>query len=143
MGSPLITTKGNNSNISNMNQLLGKLSPTSSGAYLIKTDQINLPTDVNPLWADAENADVFEASLGIHNASCHGSWQRWWHSDSDDVQGLDDDGLSWHLREERFTCLSASSVIITCQTVHQVGISHSKSDQISHNLISLISGEGR
>lgn len=66
-------------------------------AHLVKADQINLPTDVDPLWADAENANVFEATLGIHNACCHGSWQCWWHSDSDDVEGFNDDALSWLL----------------------------------------------
>lgn len=62
--------------------------------YLVKADQIDLPTDVDPLWADAEYANVFEASLGIHNASGHGGWKCWWHSDRDYVQGLNDDGLS-------------------------------------------------
>lgn len=67
--------------------------------HLVKADQIDLPTDVDPLWADAEYADVFEASLSIHNASCHGGWKCWWHSDSDDVQRLYDDGLSWYLEK--------------------------------------------
>lgn len=75
-------------------------------SYFVKADQIDLPTDVDPLWADAEDANVFEASLCIHNASCHGSWQRWWHSDGYDVQRLNDDGFCWHLvqtkRKDKF-----------------------------------------
>lgn len=65
--------------------------------HLVKADEIYLSTDIDPLWANAENANVFEASLGVHNTSCHGGWQRWWHSDGDDVQGLNNDRLSWHL----------------------------------------------
>lgn len=74
--------------------------PTTS-THFVKANQVDLSADIDPLWADAENAKVFEASLGIHNASCHGGWQRWWHSDGDDVQGLYDDGLSWHLGRQK------------------------------------------
>lgn len=72
---------------------------TTDITYLVKADQIYLSTDIDPLWADAENANVFEASLGVHNASCHSGWQRWRHSDGDDVQRLNDDGFSWHLKQ--------------------------------------------
>lgn len=65
--------------------------------HLVKAHQIDLPTDIDPLWADAENACTFETPLGINNASCQGGWQRRWHGDSDDVQGFDDDGLNCHL----------------------------------------------
>lgn len=80
----------------------------TSNSHLVKADQIYLSTDVDPLWADAENADAFEASLGIHNAGGHRGWQRRWHSDGDDVQGLNDDGLSWHLGQaerEKVCCI--------------------------------------
>lgn len=60
-------------------------SPPTSGAHLVKADQIDLPTDVDPLRADAEDADVFEASLGVHDASRHGCRQRWRNGDGDDV----------------------------------------------------------
>lgn len=69
----------------------------TTSTHFVKADQIDLSADIDPLWADAENANLFEASLGVHNASCHSGWQCWWHSDGDDVQGLNDDGLSWHL----------------------------------------------
>lgn len=62
-----------------------KSNNTTSHTHLVKADQVDLPTDIDPLWADAENANVFEASLGVHNAGCHGSWQRRWHSDSNDI----------------------------------------------------------
>ncbi len=67
--------------------------------HLVEADQIYLSADIDPLWADAENANALEASLGVYNAGCHGGWQRRWHSDGDDVQGLNDDGFSWHLRQ--------------------------------------------
>lgn len=79
-----------------------------SHSHLVKADQIYLSADVDPLWADAENANAFEASLGIHNAGGHGSRQCRWHSDGDDVQGLNDDGLSWHLGQaerEKVCCI--------------------------------------
>lgn len=66
---------------------------TQLGAHLVKADQIDLPTNVNPLWADAKNANIFKASLGIHNTSRHGCGQRWGNCDGNDVQGLNDDGL--------------------------------------------------
>ena len=74
---------------------------TTASTHLVKADQIDLPANINPLWANAENANVFEASLGVHNTSCHGSWQRRWHSDGDDVQGLNDDGLCWNLGRQK------------------------------------------
>lgn len=66
---------------------------------LVKADQIELTADVDPLWTDAENAELFEASLGVHDAGCHGGWQRRRHSDGDDVQGLNDDSLCWDLEQ--------------------------------------------
>lgn len=74
---------------------------TTTSTHLVKADQIDLPADINPLWTDAENTNVFEASLGVHNTSRHGGWQRRWHSDGDDVQGLNDDGLSWNLGRQK------------------------------------------
>ncbi|TNN84079.1 hypothetical protein EYF80_005685 [Liparis tanakae] len=71
----------------------------TTSTRLVKADQIDLTADIDSLWTDAENTKAFEASLGIHNASSHGGWQRRWHSDCDDVQGLNDDGLSWHLEQ--------------------------------------------
>ncbi len=80
-------------------------SHTTTSTHLVKADQIDLSADIDPLWADAENAKVFEASLGVHNTGCHGGWQRRWHGDGDDVQGLNDDGLSWHLGQAKKGCL--------------------------------------
>lgn len=69
--------------------------------YLVEADEVELATDVDPLGADAEDADAFEAALGVHDARRHGSGQRGGHGDGDDVQGLDDDGLGWHLGPSR------------------------------------------
>lgn len=65
--------------------------------HLVEADQVELPTDVDPLGAYAEDANAFEPPLGVDDAGCHGGGQRRGHRDGDDVQGLDDDGLSWHL----------------------------------------------
>lgn len=70
-----------------------------SSTHLVKTDQIYLATDIDPLWADAENSNVFQPTLCIHNSGRHGSWQCRWHSDGDNVQRLNNDGFSWHLRQ--------------------------------------------
>lgn len=69
----------------------------SKKTYFIKANQINLSTDVDPLWADTENADLFKTPLGVYNPSCHGCWQRWWHRDGYDVQRLNDDGFHCRL----------------------------------------------
>lgn len=84
-------------------------------SYFVKADQIDLPTDVDPLWADAEDTNVFEASLCIHNASCHGSWQRWWHSDGYDVQRLNDDGFCWHLVQTKKKNSPVISLLLSYQ----------------------------
>lgn len=71
----------------------------SKETHFIKADQIDLPTDVDSLGADAENADEFKTSLGVHNSSRHGCGQSWWNCDGYDVQRLDDDGFCWCLDE--------------------------------------------
>lgn len=68
---------------------------------LVKTDKVYLSTYIDSLWADTEDPDAFEASLRIHNPSCHGGWQRWWHCDGDDIQRLNNDGFYWHLHGKR------------------------------------------
>lgn len=75
----------------------GQTDDQTINTHLVKTDQIYLSTDIDPLWADAENSNAFEATLRIHNTGCHGGWQCWWHSDGYNVQGLNNDGFSWHL----------------------------------------------
>lgn len=84
--------------------------------HLVKTDQIYLSTDIDPLWADAENSDVFQPTLRIHNSGCHGSWQCRWHSDGDNVQGLNNDGFSWHLRQADMKKRGTFSRFGTCTT---------------------------
>lgn len=42
--------------------------------YLVKADEVELATDVDPLWTDAEDAQFSEPSLGVHNACGHGCW---------------------------------------------------------------------
>lgn len=68
---------------------------------LVKADEVYLSTDIDSLWADAEDANAFEASLRIHNPGCHGSWQSWWHRDGDDVQRLYNDDFCCHLDGRR------------------------------------------
>ena len=74
-----------------------ELAVLSGGPYFVKADQVELSADVDPLWTDAEDADPFKAALGVDDACRQGSRQRRRHSDGDDVQGLDDDGLGRHL----------------------------------------------
>lgn len=68
---------------------------------LVKTDEVYLSTDIDPLWADTEDPNAFEATLRIHNPGCHGSWQCWWHRNGDDVQRLNNDGFCRHLDGQR------------------------------------------
>ena len=67
--------------------------------HLVEADQVDLPTDVDPLGADAEDADLLEAALGVHDARRHGGGQRRRHGDGDDVQRLQDNLLDGHLEE--------------------------------------------
>lgn len=66
---------------------------------LIKTHKIQLATNIYPLWADAEDANFFQPSLCINDASSHSSRECWRHRDSDNVKRLDDDGMSWNLQQ--------------------------------------------
>lgn len=52
---------------------------------------------IDPLRADAEDADPLQAPLGKHNPGRHGGWQGRRHSDGDDIQRLDDDGVGRNL----------------------------------------------
>lgn len=85
-----------------------------SKTYLIKADQIYLSTDVDPLWADAENSQVLEAPLCVHNPRCHSCWQCWWHRDGDNIQRLNNNGFSLHLRRaqgEQYFFVTSSFVL--------------------------------
>ncbi len=74
-----------------------------SHVYLVKAHQVQLPTDVDSLWADGENPDFLEAPLSIDDARCHGCRQRRGHRDSNDVQRLDYDFLYWFLQDTHHT----------------------------------------
>lgn len=76
---------------------------------LIKTHKIQLATNIYPLWADAEDANFFQPSLCINDASSHSSRECWRHRDSDNVKRLDDDGTSWNL-QERSESMSKNSL---------------------------------
>lgn len=67
------------------------------GFYLVKTHHVHLTAHVDPLRADAEDADPLQAALGEHDPGRHGGWQGRRHSDGDDVQRLDDDGIGRNL----------------------------------------------
>lgn len=77
---------------------------------LIKTNKIQLATNIYPLWADAEDANFFQPSLCINDASSHSSRECWRHCDSDNVKRLDDDGMSWNL-QERSELMSKNSLL--------------------------------
>lgn len=66
---------------------------------LIKTHKIQLATNIYPLWADAEDANFFQPSLCINDASSHSSRECWRHRDRDNVKRLNDDGASWNLQQ--------------------------------------------
>lgn len=69
-----------------------------SSTNLIKTHKIQLATNIYPLRADAEDANFFQPSLSINDASSHGSRECWRHRDSDNVKRLNDNGMSWDLQ---------------------------------------------
>lgn len=69
-----------------------------NSSNLIKTHKIQLATNIYSLWADAEDANFFQPSLCINDASSHGSRERWRHRDSDNVKRFYDDGMNWNLQ---------------------------------------------
>ena len=77
--------------------------PLTEATHLVEADQVDLPTDVDPLGADAEDADLLEAPLGVHDAGRHGGRQSRGHGDGDDVQRLQDDLLDGHLDKHTHT----------------------------------------
>lgn len=67
--------------------------------YLVETDQVKLTAHVDPLGADAEDADPLQAPLSVHDACRHGRRQGRGHGDGDDVQRFNDDGFSRNLHK--------------------------------------------
>lgn len=77
---------------------------------LIETNKIQLATNIYSLWADAEDANFFQPSLCINDASSHSSRECWRHRDSDNVKRLYDDGMSWNL-EQRSELMNKNSLL--------------------------------
>lgn len=53
---------------------------------LVKADALELATEVDALWTDAEDSFLLESTLRIDGADGHRSWQRGRHSDGHDVK---------------------------------------------------------
>lgn len=85
---------------------------TLSSTNLIKTHKIQLATNIYPLRADAEDANFFQPSLCINDASSHGSRECWRHRDGDNVKRFNDDGMSWNL-QQRSKLMNKNSVNIS------------------------------
>ena len=70
-------------------------------AHLVKADTLQLATEVDALWTDAENSFLFESTLCIDGANSHCSRQRWWYSNCNDVEDSYDHSSSWLLHNNK------------------------------------------
>lgn len=61
------------------------------GSHLVEANQAHLPTEVNALRTDAENALAFQPALSVHGAHGHRRWQGWGNDHRHDVQSTDGD----------------------------------------------------
>ena len=58
---------------------------------LVEADAVNAARDVDGPGRDAVDGLPLEPLLRVHGADGHGRWQRRWHHDGDQVQGLQRD----------------------------------------------------
>lgn len=55
--------------------------------YFVKANKVDLPTDINPLWSDAENLLFLQPPLGINSACGQGSGDGGRHSHGEEEEG--------------------------------------------------------
>lgn len=63
------------------------LSVPQEAPYFVKANKVDLPADINPLWADAENLLFLQPPLGINSARCQGSRDSGRHSHGEEEEG--------------------------------------------------------
>lgn len=71
--------------------------------YFVKANKVDLPTDINPLWADAENLLLLQPPLGINSACCQGSRDSRRHSYGEEEEGQSHHICYWPLQTARTT----------------------------------------
>jgi len=78
---------------------------TQAEPYFVKANKVDLPTDINPLWADAENLLFLQPPLGINSSCCQGSGDSGRHS-----QGEEEEGHSHHVCHRLLQTVRATGV---------------------------------